>query len=240
MNKILAKIYAMLDELPFLKGSKEAPMYFLVIVVGFFLSLFSIYIFSEIAENIFFENTLAIDKSIIYAIYSIRTPLLTTIMMWCSFMGAELTIFLGSIGILFLALYHRWKEAFVYGVIFAMGVLLNQILKIFYQRPRPDMDPLIALSSFSFPSGHSMNSFIFYMLLSYYMYRLYPQKHVYIPVFLICCIIILMVGFSRVYLGVHYPTDVLAGYVAGFFVVATAILLKRVNMFFTLENKKKK
>ncbi len=240
MNKLFTKLYDLLDDLPFLQGSKEAPFYFLIIVLGFSFSLLSIYIFSELAERIFFENTLAIDKSISYAIYSIRTPLLTMLMNDISFMGAELTILLASIGMIWMAFFQKRKQAFIYGIILAMGVLINQILKIFYQRPRPDMDLLIQLSSYSFPSGHSMNSFIFYMLLSYFIYRTYPEKRIYIPVFIVCVLIILSVGFSRVYLGVHYPTDVLAGYVAGFFVVATAILLKRVDMFFKLKRRSRK
>lgn len=240
MNNKWKSIYAILDDIPMVTKSKKTTLYFLVIILGCVFSLLSLYVFAEIADKIFVENTMLFDKHVSLAIYSLRSPFLTHIMIWISYLGAEIMYLIAFVGMIFIAVSRQRKQVILYGIILGMGVVINQILKIYYQRPRPDMDPIVSLSSFSFPSGHSMNSFIFYMLVSYVVYRLFPQKRVFIPVLVLCVVLIVLVGFSRVYLGVHYPTDVLAGYVAGFFIVATAFILKRVDMYLKLKDDKKK
>lgn len=89
---------------------------------------------------------------------------------------------------------------------------LNQILKHIVQRPRPTEYRLIDESGYSFPSGHSMVSAAFYGLLIYIIYK--NVKNKYLRNFLIALLVILIasIGISRIYLGVHYTSDVLAGF----------------------------
>lgn len=94
----------------------------------------------------------------------------------------------------------------------ALVVVLNQVLKFIIQRPRPDGFRLVDVSGYSFPSGHSMVAMAFFGLLIWLVwnYELDARKRK-----LICAglaIVIVLMGISRIYLGVHYATDVLAGF----------------------------
>lgn len=91
-------------------------------------------------------------------------------------------------------------------------VLLNQLLKFMIQRPRPDGFRLVDVSGYSFPSGHSMVSMAFFGLLAWFVWKYEKDKRMRNLLCLAFAGIICMVGLSRVYLGVHYATDVLAGF----------------------------
>ncbi|WP_072392272.1 phosphatase PAP2 family protein [Hyphomicrobium sp. CS1GBMeth3] len=107
------------------------------------------------------------------------------------------------------------KAAFLI-VAVTLGSMLNRLLKIGYARPRPD---IVAhgtfVSSESFPSGHTTNSTIVYLMLGMMLARVEASYPVKLFIFGVCVAISLMVGLSRIYLGVHWPTDVLAGWAVG-------------------------
>jgi undecaprenyl-diphosphatase len=107
------------------------------------------------------------------------------------------------------------KAAFLVAAV-SLGALLNRLLKLGFARPRPDIVAHGAVvTTESFPSGHSANSAIIYLMLGMMLARVessYPAK---IFIFGVCASLTLMVGLSRIYLGVHWPTDVLAGWAVG-------------------------
>ena len=104
---------------------------------------------------------------------------------------------------------------FVVGSI-ASGLLLSATLKTVVHRPRPDIVPhLVAVSTTSFPSGHSMMSALTYLTLGALLARSQERKRLKAFAMLVAAMLALLVGISRVYLGVHWPTDVLAGWSAG-------------------------
>jgi len=96
----------------------------------------------------------------------------------------------------------------------ALGSLLNEVLKQIFHRARPEILRLVKVTDYSFPSGHSMNSMIFYGFLAYLIMK-YAQPRFKYPVALISGLMILLIGTSRVYLGVHYASDVIAGFIIG-------------------------
>jgi undecaprenyl-diphosphatase len=104
---------------------------------------------------------------------------------------------------------------FVYGSV-ASGLLVSGILKSLFQRPRPDLVPHAAyVSTTSFPSGHSMMSAVTYLTLGALLARSLQRKRLKAFFLVLGALLTLLVGLSRVYLGVHWPTDVLAGWTAG-------------------------
>lgn len=90
--------------------------------------------------------------------------------------------------------------------------LLNQVLKFILERPRPTEYRIINETGYSFPSGHSMVSMAFYGFLIYLIYKYVKNK--YLKIFSICgmSLLIVMIGISRIYLGVHYTSDVIGGF----------------------------
>lgn len=95
-------------------------------------------------------------------------------------------------------------------------LLLEVILKQIFLRPRPSITHWVVATGYSFPSGHSMRSAAFYGMLGYLLYIELKHRNKrawYIPITTI--VVIIAIGFSRIYLGVHYPTDVIGGYLIG-------------------------
>jgi len=104
---------------------------------------------------------------------------------------------------------------FVFGSI-ASGLLLSNLLKDSFDRPRPDIVPHeVYAASYSFPSGHSMLSAITYLTLGAMLARSHERKLLKAYFLLTAVVLTVLVGITRVYLGVHWPTDVLAGWTAG-------------------------
>jgi undecaprenyl-diphosphatase len=121
--------------------------------------------------------------------------------------------------IVFLTLMKFKKAYTVYGkIIFinlAASSILNETLKAIFRRERPDILRLTEAVGFSFPSGHSMVGLSFYGLLMYFSYK--NSKNIYSKLLTIILFstLIILIGISRVYLGVHYGSDVLAGFLVG-------------------------
>lgn len=90
--------------------------------------------------------------------------------------------------------------------------ILNQLLKRILQRPRPEEFRIINENGYSFPSGHSMVSMAFYGFLIYLIYKNVKNKHLKWSLITILGLLIISIGISRIYLGVHYTSDVLAGF----------------------------
>lgn len=135
---------------------------------------------------------------------------------------------LGLIGYFLLVRRHRWYSLLV--PVVALGsITLNLLLKNFYHRPRPLL-PLVSASGLSFPSGHAMISASFYGLLIYLTYTHVARPTLRRGLMAGLGLLILLIGLTRVYLRVHYATDVLAGYAAGVVWLLVAIpLLKRLE-----------
>ena len=93
-----------------------------------------------------------------------------------------------------------------------ISVLLNQALKFIIQRPRPTEFRIINESGYSFPSGHSMVSAAFYGFLIYLIYKNVKNKYLKWSLITLLNLVILTIGISRIYLGVHYTSDVIAGF----------------------------
>jgi undecaprenyl-diphosphatase len=116
----------------------------------------------------------------------------------------------------FLALSRAWKLALFTLAASLGGLGLSSALKYLIDRPRPELVPRDVLTfTSSFPSGHSMMSAVVYLTLAALVVRLMEQKRLKGYALAVALVLTLIVGLSRIYLGVHWPTDVLAGWTAG-------------------------
>lgn len=156
------------------------------------------------------------DKVVIDFIQARISPNLTKGMEWITFFGSFKWISIGSIVvIIWLMIYKRGKYSIFFIFTIVSGVMLNRVLKEIFQRERPDIHPLIHQGGYSFPSGHSMNSFVFYGLIAFLLFELLKHKFSRILGISLAMLSVLLIGISRIYLGVHYPTDVIGGYFIG-------------------------
>lgn len=155
---------------------------------------------------------------------------------WLEEAGRDITA-LGGVSVLtlitllaggFLVLQRKWRVALLLLAAVAGGLLLSSLLKFGFDRPRPDLVPHGALVyTASFPSGHSMLSAVVYLTLGAILASTERQR--WVKAYLLGCgvSLTLLIGVSRVYLGVHWPTDVLAGWTAGAVWAASCWLVAR-------------
>ncbi|MGD8189597.1 phosphatase PAP2 family protein [Brevibacillus ginsengisoli] len=192
---------------------------------AFILSLLCAIAFGLIAYLISAHRIAQFDSTISSFIQSFETPTLTSVMEMFSFIGSGLMVVLLSLFVLFYQykfLKHRSELVLFIAVVAGSGIM-NQVLKSLFHRNRPSLHQLVEAGGFSFPSGHSMEAAAFYGILTYLLWR-HIDSHAErgILVFLSTAMIIL-IGVSRIYLGVHYPSDVLGGYIASGFWLFAAI-----------------
>lgn len=116
----------------------------------------------------------------------------------------------------FLLAQRKWRRAAFLAVAISGGAILNAALKIGFARPRPDLVAhLVKVHDLSFPSGHAMNSAVVYLTLGVLLARAETGRRVKAYLLGGAVFLTFLVGCSRVYLGVHYPTDVVAGWTVG-------------------------
>lgn len=155
------------------------------------------------------------DDAVRYRVYSIRSEKLTMFWKFITHSGDRDTVIL--LGVVLLLVKSLRKK---YGVKFVIAALsstaLYQVMKYIFQRPRPDIAlRLIEESGYSFPSGHSMNCLVSYGILAYLILKYCENARLAKILSVGLGLIIILIGLSRVYVGVHFPTDVIGGWSLG-------------------------
>lgn len=205
--------------------------------LGLFMCIFSLFIFIFLTSEMLETDFNSFDIALSHSIYNLRTPALTNVMIIITDLTYQTPLILFSLISIILLIKKHTKEAVLFCIIMIMGILLNLFLKEMIQRPRPTIAPLVSELSYSFPSGHAMNSFIFFTVLAYFSYHFFKNKLLTIISTFFAIFLILLIGFSRVYLGVHYPTDIIAGYIAGFWWFVTVLLIDRTLIYYKIFKK---
>jgi membrane-associated phospholipid phosphatase len=186
------------------------PIIMLAIIIVFTL------LFFNIADSLRENEIRSFDESIIGVIQGNISPSHTEIMLFFTFLGSITWITCLTIAIMVLLLVRKHKLLALFILISnAGGALFNYVLKSIFKRARPTIQPLIEEKGFSFPSGHSMCSFIIYGSIAFLIYRLSKSLLGKTMGTIVSISIIFAVGTSRIYLGVHYPSDVVGGFTAG-------------------------
>jgi membrane-associated phospholipid phosphatase len=204
------------------KQIKETTLYQLIWAVAGFIFITTV--FGVIADAVIDGDTQMVDEQILLAINSISSPLLNYIITVITFFGGFAFVLLVTCAIaVFFARRHKWRPA-IFAAFAVGGVgVSNSILKLIFQRDRPDLwEWVISESTYSFPSGHSALSFALALTCIILMWHTRWRW----LVLVVGAIYVLTIGFTRLYLGVHYPTDVAAGWiVASLWVTIVALIL---------------
>ena len=166
--------------------------------------------FIGILENVFVKESLQMDKTVYeYVVLNLRNQPLTVIMRAITNFGEP--YFLIAITLLSIICIKDKKTGLWIALNLIISAGLNILLKNLIQRPRPEGYRLIQENGYSFPSGHSMVSMAFYGLIVYLIWKKVKNPKERYILCTICAILPILIGFSRIYLGVHYASDVLAG-----------------------------
>lgn len=202
------------------------------IILGTTLCFSSIIVFGFFTHKMLETDFNLFDVQVSRYVYSVRTPALTSLMVMVSGLGADVSLVIAIILCIILFMKKHKKESLLLAVALLMGIVLDNAFKLAIHRTRPLISPLVIENSYSFPSGHAMNAFVFYSLLAYFSFHFFHSQKLTLLVSIFSGAIILLVGFSRIYLGVHFPTDVIAGYIAGFWWLVTILLLEYTLIFY--------
>ncbi len=162
------------------------------------------------------QRVIDFDHKWIGRIQAQETPTWTQVAETLSWIGSTQIVIVIEVALLaFLLLVPRLRwEPLLLLVATGGSALLNILLKNLFRRERPDINRLAEEYSFSFPSGHSMGAFALYGILAYILWRIIRPLPLRIAALVLCILLTLTIGLSRIYLGVHYPSDVIGGYAA--------------------------
>lgn len=159
------------------------------------------------------QDFIALDLKVYNDILNLRTDNLNKIMIAITHMGSTIAMIGGAF--LLMIIIRKKKENLMISCNLLGVFLLNRIIKLFVSRPRPEGIKLLEASGSSFPSAHAMISTAFYGLLIYLIKQTKWKKEIKIILSTILSILIIILPFSRIYVGVHYPSDILAGFFFG-------------------------
>lgn len=187
--------------------------------------LLPLWIFTELADEIHELERFVFDDPILLRAHAYAGPAMDRFFIAVSRIGYEGVIAIDVVIVLSLLLFKRWREATFAAIAFIGSALLNLGSKQLFQRDRPSLwESVSPETTFSFPSGHAMGSMTLAMaviLLAWHTRWRWPGL-------LAAVVFALLVGFSRIYLGVHYPSDILGGWMAAMvWAVGTWLLLFR-------------
>jgi len=190
--------------------------------------------FIIIAYFVMTKDVLVFDTVVREYIYSIRNDYLTLVMTGITYLGNWQTITLLCI-VFLIYKYTRISYGIPLTIAAIISSQLKDILKHTFIRERPDIYlHLIQQGGYSYPSGHSMTSMIFYGLVIFLCKQKMKNKTVVNTITVLFSILIILIGFSRIYLGVHYPTDVLAGWSLG---LCLLIIMSNLILIFKQKNR---
>lgn len=172
--------------------------------------------FSYLAISISTPTIKRFDSTIISFVQALETPWLTSTLRFFTWIGSGfIAVFIACIVSLILLFVFQYKHQATLLIIGIAGTgLLNILLKLFFKRERPEIYRLADASGYSFPSGHTMLAFSLYILIGFIVWRNVKTQASRILLLLSIGLMITLIAGSRIYLGVHYPSDILGGILA--------------------------
>ncbi len=210
-NRFLKKFPLVATLVELLKANWLRTVIALICAIGL------IFLFALLTDEVFDKELVGIDNNLALWSYGLASPALTFFFTLITDIGSPV-----GIGVLTAITFGLlvWRKMYAFAwlavLLVAGGAILDEILKLIFRRVRPEL--LLGgqhLTSYSFPSGHATGAICFFGFLIWLSWKLLTKPILNVVITLILVLMVLLIGFSRIYLGVHYPTDVLGGYLAG-------------------------
>lgn len=222
------RLHSQNPELPYYIAIAIALIFFAIALKGF------IEITDELAENELGE----FDSTITTWVVGFRSDGLTSYFRFMTDMGDRyayviITVLLGGY---FFFRHRNWKFVAQTVAVLVLATLSNILIKNVINRQRPTLEHMVSVNTLSYPSGHSMSAMAFYGFLIYLCTQMKMPQLIRITLMALLALIVLSIGVSRIYLGVHFPSDVAAGFLGGLLWVALCVIVFNT---FTLWRKRK-
>jgi membrane-associated phospholipid phosphatase len=201
--------------------------YYVTIAIALIIFIVALNGFIEITDELA-ENELGwFDSAVTGYVQSFRSDTLTAFFKIVTDLGdryAYITISI-LLGFYFVLRHRSWKFTLQTILVLLLATVSNIMIKRVINRGRPSLEHLVDVNTLSYPSGHSMSAMAFYGFLVYLTLVLVPSKWLKAVLSIFIILLILSIGTSRIYLGVHYPSDVAAGFVGGLIWVTLCIIV---------------
>ncbi|MDB5232314.1 MAG: phosphatase family protein [Chitinophagaceae bacterium] len=193
----------------------------------------AVFIFWKIADNIFIDKKKGFDEKVFSFLHQHVDPFNTWWMQFFTFFGKHVFLIPANLALItfYLLKKDKWYSIKIPSVAIGSTALLF-LLKDFFDRPRPLMPLISPARGLSFPSGHAMSSVAFFGLLIYIIHKNVKNRYWRVALISFLVFFILNIGFSRIYLRVHYASDVIGGFCLGFiWLYVSLALLNRIEKY---------
>lgn len=188
----------------------------LSLLLGLAAAIGALVFFGWLADEVLEGETRHFDEVTRAAVHHLASPALTTIMRGLSFVGSTISLSIATIFAVAWFAMRKWgREAKLFAITMIGAGLLNVTLKLTFKRERPvPFFNLSAPETYSFPSGHALTSACFFGALAAILTARIKSKRARAVIWIVSTLMFLLIGLSRIYLGVHHTTDVIAGFAA--------------------------
>jgi membrane-associated phospholipid phosphatase len=201
-----------------LRAQDEDLPYYITIGIAIILFVIGLNAFVELTDELVENELENFDRSVTAWVLSFRSEALTAFFQYTTNLGDVIaySVISVAIGAYFYIRHRSWRFIVQTLLVLLLSTLCNLVVKRFINRARPTLEHLVSVNTLSYPSGHSMSAMAFYGFLVYLCFQMNMPRVARALLVTVLIALILAVGLSRIYLGVHFPSDVAAGYIGGF------------------------
>ncbi|MGI8642134.1 MAG: phosphatase PAP2 family protein [Pyrinomonadaceae bacterium] len=198
-----------------------------ILFLGLASAVGALFFFAWLADEVLEGDAKTFDETVRVFVHGFASESLTALMQFITMLGSTLFLSFLCVSVFVIFIIKNWKRAAILLMTTMAGaVILNFALKVSFgrARPVPFFDTPLP-DSYSFPSGHSLYAACFYGVLAWLVATRIQNKSLRILIWSLAVLLALLIGLSRIYLGVHYPSDVIAGYAAAVVWILTVMLI---------------
>lgn len=208
------------------RDNQDLP-YYILVLGAFIVAVVGLNLFVELTDELGEGGLKIYDDRIFEYVWSFRPDFDGFFLFITDFGGVWAYVVATAIVTVFLFWkFRHWKFVIQLLLVIIIAGLSNQFLKEVFQRARPSIENMmISVETLSYPSGHAMCAMSYYGFLAYLIFHIKMKKYLRWTIFTILVFLIASIGISRVYLGAHYASDVVAGYIAGIIWLMLCIVL---------------